>query len=118
MKVTGPALRVTIIISESDIWHHRPMFTEIVHRAHQAGLAGAAVFRGVEGFGSSSMIHTSRLLSLSEDLPVAVVIVDAEDRIREFLPRLDELGLGGVVVLDECQVVRHLTDDDPGEGRR
>ena len=62
-----------------------------MHRAHAAGLAGASVFRGIEGFGASSLIHTSRLLSLSEDLPVAVVIVDTEERVRAFLPQLDEL---------------------------
>ena len=66
-RLSGPALRVTIFLGESDTWHHRPLYTEIVHRAHAAGLAGASVFRGIEGFGASSLIHTSRLLSLSED---------------------------------------------------
>jgi len=62
-----------------------------VHRAHQAGLAGASVLRGIEGYGASNHIHTTRILSLSEDLPVAIVIVDDEDRVRAFLPQLDEL---------------------------
>lgn len=85
-RLTGSALRVTIFIGENDVWHHRPLYSEIVHRAHAAGLAGASVFRGIEGFGASSLIHTSRLLSLSEDLPVAIVVVDTEERIRAFLP--------------------------------
>ena len=72
------------------------------------GLAGASVFRGVEGFGASSLIHTQRLLSLSEDLPVAVVIVDAAEKIRAFLPQLDELVTEGLVIVDDCQVVRHV----------
>jgi len=76
-----------------------------VHRAHRAGLAGASVFRGMEGFGASSLIHTSRLLSLSEDLPVAIVIVDIEEKVRAFLPDLDALVTQGLVVLDECEVV-------------
>ena len=83
------------------------MYAEIVHRAHAAGLAGASVFRGIEGFGASSRIHTQRLLSLSEDLPVAIVIVDDEQRVRAFLPRLDELVAGGLVMLDACEIVRH-----------
>ncbi|UWE13420.1 DUF190 domain-containing protein [Actinacidiphila bryophytorum] len=106
-RLSGAALRMTVLLGESDRWHHKPVYTEIVHRAQRAGLAGASVFHGIEGFGSSSLIHTSRLLSLSEDLPVAVVVVDTEERIRGFLPELDELVGEGLVVLDACEVVRH-----------
>lgn len=106
-RLTGTALRVTIFIGESDLWHHKPVYREIVHRAHKAGLAGASVFRGIEGFGASSLIHTVRLLSLSEDLPVAIVIVDDEERIRAFLPQLDELVTEGLVILDDCEVIRY-----------
>ncbi|MFI6051224.1 DUF190 domain-containing protein [Streptomyces violascens] len=105
---TGRALRLTIFIGESDLWHHKPVYAEIVHRAHAAGLAGASVFRGIEGFGASSLIHTQRLLSLSEDLPVAIVIVDDEKRVRDFLPQLDELVAEGLVTLDDCEVIRYV----------
>lgn len=104
-RLTGKALRLTVFVGEHDTWHHRPLYSEIVHRAHAAGLAGASVFRGIEGFGASSLIHTSRLLSLSEDLPVAVVVVDTEERVRAFLPQLDELVTEGLVTLDDCEVV-------------
>ncbi|MWA15339.1 DUF190 domain-containing protein [Streptomyces sp. BA2] len=107
-RLTGTALRVTVFIGETDIWHHKPVYSEIVHRARKAGLAGASVFRGIEGFGASSLIHTQRLLSLSEDLPVAVVIVDDEDKIRAFLPQLDELVTEGLVILDDCEVIRYV----------
>ncbi|WP_327406072.1 DUF190 domain-containing protein [Streptomyces sp. NBC_01288] len=118
-RLTGSALRVTIFIGENDTWHHKPLYTEIVHRAHAAGLAGASVFRGIEGFGASSLIHTTRLLSLSEDLPVAIVIVDTEERVREFLPRLDELVGEGLVILDECEVIRYVgRGDDSGASDR
>lgn len=115
MRLTGNALRVTIFIGENDTWRHKPLFTEIVHRDHTAGLAGASVFRGVEGFGASSLIHTSRLLSLSEDLPVAIVIVDTEDRVRAFLPQLDELVGEGLVILDEVEVIRYAGRDSKGK---
>ncbi|MBQ1088876.1 MULTISPECIES: DUF190 domain-containing protein [Streptomyces] len=107
-RLTGRALRVTVFVGENDTWQHRPLYSEIVHRARRAGLAGASVFRGIEGFGASSLIHTSRLLSLSEDLPVAVVIVDTEERVRAFLPQLDELVTEGMVILDDCEVIRYI----------
>ncbi|SMQ14247.1 hypothetical protein SAMN06272771_0538 [Streptomyces sp. Ag82_O1-12] len=112
-RLTGRALRLTVFVGERDTWHHKPLYAEIVHRAHAAGLAGASVFRGIEGFGASSLIHTSRLLSLSEDLPIAVVIVDTEPRVRAFLPQLDELLPEGLVTLDDCEVIRYAERDDP-----
>jgi uncharacterized protein len=107
MALTGPATRLTVIVGETDQWHHKPVYTEIVHRAHQAGLAGASVFRGIEGFGKSNHIHTTRILSLSEDLPAAVVIVDTREKIEAFLPQVDELVTEGLVTLDEVEVVKY-----------
>lgn len=107
MTLRGAATRLTVMVGDSDQTHHHPVYTEIVHRAHRAGLAGASVFRGVEGFGRSNHIHTARLLSLSEDLPVAVVIVDTDEKIRAFLPELDELEIEGLVILEPVEVVRY-----------
>jgi len=103
----GPAQRLTVIVGESDTVGHRPLYTEIVHRAHEAGLMGASVFRGVEGFGASSRVHTTRILSLAEDLPVSVVIVDTAERIRAFLPQLEEIVTDGLVLVEDVQVVHH-----------
>lgn len=108
MKLQGPAMRLSIFLGESDRWHHRPVYTEIVHRAHAAGLAGASVLRGIEGYGASSRIHTTRLLSLSEDLPVVIVIVDTQDRIDAFLPELDELITEGLVIMDPVEVITYV----------
>ena len=102
---TTPALRLTVLLGEGDQWHHHPLYAEVVHRAHQAGLAGASVFRGIEGFGAGGRVHTSRILSLSEDLPVSVVVVDHEERVRAFLPQLRELVGGARVTLEPVELV-------------
>jgi PII-like signaling protein len=112
MRLTGPARRLTIFIGEGDQHRHHPLYTEIVHRAHRAGLAGATVLRGIEGYGASSHIHTTRLLSLSEDLPIAIVLVDEAERIDAFLPQLDELVGEGLVILDDVQVIRYVGGED------
>jgi len=108
MRLQGQAMRLTVLVGEDDVWHHKPLYHEIVRRAHVAGLAGATVLRGIEGFGASSRIHTSRILSLSEDLPVAVIVVDAEDKIRAFLPQLDDLVTEGLVMVDPVEVIRYV----------
>ena len=108
MRLQGPSQRLTIFIGETDHYHRRPLYSEIVRRAHQAGLAGASVFRGIEGFGASSRIHTTRILSLSEDLPLAIVIVDTAEHLAAFLPELDELITEGLVILDDVQVVKYV----------
>jgi PII-like signaling protein len=103
----GTATRLTVYVGETDRWRHKPLYFEIVHRAHQAALAGCSVFRGLEGFGKSNHIHTTRILSLSEDLPMMIVIVDAEEKIRAFLPQLDELDITGLVTIDAVEVVTY-----------
>ena len=116
---TERALRMTVLAGEDQRWHHRPLYAEIVHRAHAARLAGASVFRGFEGFGASALVHTSRLLSVGDDLPVAVVVVDREERIRAFLPQLDDLLDRCLVTLDPCEVLRPADgapDDLPADG--
>lgn len=107
MRLEGRGERLTIFVGETDQHEHRPLYTEIVERAHAAGLAGATVLRGIEGFGASSHIHTTRILRLSEDLPVVIVIVDARERIEEFLPQLDVLITEGLVVREEIDIVAY-----------
>jgi PII-like signaling protein len=101
----GKLLR--IFIGESDRWEHRPLYEAIVLKARDLGLAGATVLRGPMGFGASSRLHTAKILRLSEDLPVVVEIVDTEEQIQRLLPHLDEMVKGGLVTLEQVQVIRH-----------
>ncbi|MCA1824305.1 MAG: DUF190 domain-containing protein [Mycobacteriales bacterium] len=108
MNLEGHHKRLTIFVGESDHRGHTPLATEIMQRAHKAGIAGVSVFRGVEGYGASNHIHTTRILSLSDDLPMAVVMVDTDEHIRGFLPTVDELITDGLVIIDDVEVVKYV----------
>jgi len=115
MKLEGHQKRLTIFVGESDRQGHTPLATEIVQRAHAAGLAGASVFRGVEGYGASNHIHTTRILSLSDDLPMAVTIIDSDERITAFLTQLDDLVIEGLVIVEDVDVVKYAGRRPPEE---
>src|SRR6476660_880945 len=100
MKIEGAARRVRIYIGESDRWHGRPLFTAIVERCRQEGIAGATVLRGIESYGANSRIHTARILQLSEDLPVVIDIVEQAERIEQLLPILDEMVDEGLITVE------------------
>jgi PII-like signaling protein len=99
----GSLLRV--FIGESDRWQGRPLYEAIVQEARGRGLAGATVFKGAEGFGAHSRVHTSRILRLSADLPVLIEIVDTEEKIEAFLPVLDGMVQEGLVTVEKATVI-------------
>lgn len=91
MHIKGKAKLLRIFIDESDKSHSKPVYEEIVIKARKAGLAGATVFKGIMGYGGSSRIHTSKILRLSEDMPLTIEIVDESSKIEQFLPILNEI---------------------------
>ena len=105
MKLPSEAHLLRIFIGESDKHHGRPLYEVIVERARENGLAGAKVVRGFLGFGANSRIHTSKILRLSEDLPVVVEIVDTREKLDLLLPELDELVGEGLVTLEAVHVI-------------
>ena len=113
MKLPSEALLLRIFIGESDKAEGRPLHEVIVELARKKGMAGATVTRGFLGFGAASRIHTSKVLRLSEDLPIVVEIVDAAGSIEAFLPELDELIGEGLVTLEKVRVItyRHQMSD-------
>ena len=111
MKLEGEGKLLRIFLGESDRLDGKPLYERIVESARARGLAGATVLRGVEGFGAQSRIHTARILRLSEDLPMIVELVDTEEKIKSFLPAVDEMfqksGSGGMMTLERAEVVRY-----------
>lgn len=107
MKLEGEGKLVRIFIGESDRWHGQPLYEAIVRRVREQGLAGATVLRGIEGFGANSHLHTTRILRLSQDLPVVVEIVDTDERIDSILPTLDEMVGDGLVTVEKVHVIAY-----------
>jgi PII-like signaling protein len=104
-EADGRLLR--IFVGESDRWRGKPLYEAIVLRAREEGLAGATVLRGLEGFGAHSRLHTTRILRLSEDLPIVVEIVDEADKIDAFLTELDAMVVEGMVTLENVRVIAY-----------
>ena len=101
----GSLLR--IFVGESDRYAHHPLYEAIVLKAREHGLAGATVLRGVMGFGKNSVIHTAKILRLSEDLPMVIEIVDSTAKIESFLPVLNEMIADGLVTLEPIRVLHY-----------
>lgn len=114
MKVEGTGLLARIYIGESDTWHGQPLYDAIVQLLRERGLAGATVLRGIEGFGAKQHLHTTRILRLSEDLPVLIELVDIEERVRAVLPELDAMVSGGLITLEKVEVIAYRADTADG----
>ncbi len=113
MKIPEDGVLLRIFIGESDRepGGDRPLYEAIVRRAREAHLAGATVLKGPMGFGRHSLLHAAKLLALSTDLPIVIEIVDAEDRIRSFLPVVDELVSEGLVTLEAVRVIKYVSPE-------
>ena len=105
MKLEGKGKLLRIYVGESDTWHGKPLYQAIVERVRKEGLAGATVLRGIEGFGRASVLHTARILRLSEDLPILIEIIDTEEKINAILPVLDEMIGEGLVTLEAVEIL-------------
>jgi len=105
LQVPKNAVLLRIFLGENDRFEGKPLYEAIVLKAREAHLAGATVIRGPMGFGHSSRLHTSKILRLSEDLPLVIEIVDAPEKIDAFLPVLDGMMVSGLVTLEKVQVL-------------
>ncbi len=103
----GEATLVRVFIGESDQWRHQPLAHAVIERLRKEGYSGATVLRGVAGFGARSVLHTTQILRLSEDLPVVIEMVEAHERVEALLAILDEMVPEGLVTLEKVRVVKY-----------
>ena len=105
MKLEGTGLLLRIYLGEGDGRHGKPLYQAIVERMRERGLAGATVLRGIEGFGAKQHLHTTRILSLSEDLPILIEAVDTDEKIRAIIPEIDDMLGDGLITLEKVEVI-------------
>lgn len=110
MKLEMNAKLVTIFVNSTDQWRGGALYSAIVQMCQQRGIAGATVIRCVEGYGASHQLHTSRLLELSENLPVRIEVIDLPERIEPFLLELEKMIGEGLVTVSDVHIMRYLPD--------
>ena len=107
MTLPRDAMLLRVFIGEDAKFHHRPLYQAIVLKAREVHLAGATVLRGPMGFGHSTRLHSTKILDVRENLPLVIEIVDTEDKIKAFLPVLDDMMPSGLVTLEKVQVLMY-----------
>jgi PII-like signaling protein len=114
MKLEGKAIMLRIHFGEDDKWKNKPLHQAIVEKCRELDIAGATVFRGIEGYGASTLIRRSHLLSFSSDAPLMVSVIDTEEKIRQLLPFLDQVVREGLIATSEVEVIKYVHE----EGKR
>ncbi len=108
MKLEGKAKMIRIHFGEDDKWQGRPLYQAIVEKCRELDIAGATVFRGIEGYGASTRIHRKHLLSFSSDPPVMVSVIDSEEKIQRLLPELEQLVGEGLIAVSNVEVIKYV----------
>jgi len=109
----GEQVMVRVFIGESDRWHHQSLATALLERLRKEGFAGATVFQATAGFGARSVMHSSHILRLSEDLPVVLEVVDTQAQIDRLLPILDEMVSEGLVTMEKVRILKYAAGNRP-----
>lgn len=115
MEIKGEAKLIRIFVGETDIIHHIPVYEKIVQEARKLQLAGATVLKGVMSYGKTSIMHTAKILRLSEDMPMVIEIVDEEEKITQFLPILHDIfkeaNCGGLITIEKAEIIKYVVSD-------
>jgi uncharacterized protein len=108
VKLAGKAKMLRIHFGEDDKWNGKPLYRAIVEKCRELDIAGATVFRGIKGYGASTLIHRSHLLSFSSDAPIMVSVIDSEEKVQRLLPHLDEMVREGLIAISEVEVIKYV----------
>ncbi len=108
MKLEGKAKMLRIYFGENDQWQGRPLYEAIVERCRKLDIAGATVYRGIEGYGASTIIRRSHMLRFSSDAPILVQIIDTEENIKRLIPVLDEMVAEGLIATSDVEVIKYV----------
>ncbi len=118
LKREGKAKLMRIFIGENDKWHDKPLYKALVEAMRANDLAGVTVYQGILGYGANRRIHREGALHLSHDRPVMLSVVETEEKLRAFLPVLDEMVQQGLVVVSEVDIIKYTHDSHAGEPRK
>jgi uncharacterized protein len=111
MKLQGQAKMLRIYFGENDKWKDKPLYRAIVEKCRELDIAGATVFRGIEGYGASTLIRRVHPLSFSRDAPIMVSVIDSDDKIQKLLPFLDEVVDEGLIATSDVEVIKYTHQD-------
>jgi hypothetical protein len=115
MKEEFQARMLRVHFTEGDKWQGKPLHEAIVAKCQELGLAGAIVYRGLEGFGASARIYHARSLSFSKDVPIMVSVIDTEDQIQKLIPYLDQMITGGLIASSNVKAIRYSRSKEEGK---
>ena len=108
MKLAGKAKMLRIHFGEEDKWHGKPLYRAIVEKCRELDIAGATVYRGIEGYGASTLIHRPHLISFSSDAPIMVSIIDTDEKIQKLIPTLDQMVDEGLIAISDVEVIKYV----------
>lgn len=118
LKREGKARLMRIFIGENDRWHEKPLYQALVQALRANDIAGVTVYRGILGYGANRRIRSDSALSLSHDRPIMLSVIDSEEKLRKFIPLLDEMIQQGLVVLSNVDVIKYTHDYEAVERRK
>lgn len=107
MKLPEDGMLLRIFIGEADKYKNKPLYEQIVTKAKELRLAGATVIRGIMGFGANSHMHSTKILRLSEDLPIVIELVDTKENLNKLMPFLDETVREGLITLEKVRIIKY-----------